>query len=506
MTLPSHVWLLFPLISGVIAFAVLWALGIRAGSRDTAKDRHIPGATDGFAHFLLRDGKLADHDQAAGLLPHGLSDWAGLRDWFAFRFPEFPKSPSELDEGQSLQLAAIHPGDLAELRLNRNGDLCRIVLHDPATPDAGERHERLRLATYMQNLDVAFRHAPFGLSMTRNDGTTVWENRAFAKLPAPERSSLLPDPATVKPGQDPVTNRRSLPAPDGGDELWFDISTVRIADDLFHYTNDVSKVIRAETVRREFVQTLTKTFANLTTGLAVFDREKRLALFNPALIDLTGLGAEFLSARPTLVSVFDTLRDRQVMPEPKDYTNWRKELGKMVASASDGFFEDTWALPWGLTYRVTGRPHPDGAIAFLFEDISEEVSLTRRFRAQLDLRQSVLDHLSEAVAVLSPDNMLLLCNTRFSDLLDLGPDDRLVEVPAAGLIDTCASLWPDTAFWSEARKRLAAHALRTPLDAVLERPSGGRMRCRFTPLSGGSTMLSLAPLQKDRSAIRKAAV
>jgi hypothetical protein len=41
--------------------------------------------------------------------------------------------------------------------------------------------------------------------------------------------------------------------------------------------------------------------------------------------------------------------------------------------------------------RVTGRPHPNGAIAFLFEDISQEVSLTRRFRTDLDLDRGILD-------------------------------------------------------------------------------------------------------------------
>ena len=509
MTLPSIVWLVVPPLSGLIALGVLWIMGRAGATRPRRPDPQDTTKGSGAAHFLLRDGRLVDHDQAVGLLPPDLSDWAELREWLAFRFPDFPRSFDAVAGTGPVRLAAVQSDDPATLTLHRQGDLCHITLDDPGAPAAGERHDRLRLKAQMRNLNAALRHAPFGLCMSNVDGTTLWENKMFGDLPAAARARLLPDPETITPGQAPVTDRVPLPGRDGAQDQWYDISTMRIGDDLLHYTNDVSKVIRAETVRREFVQTLTKIFANLTTGLAVFNREKRLALFNPALIDLTGLSAEFLSARPTLVNVFDTLRDRQVMPEPKDYAIWRKQLGDMVASASDGHFEDTWALPAGVTYRVTGRPHPDGAIAFLFEDISDEITLTRRFRAQLDLRQSVLDHLSEGVAVLSANNMLLTRNARFTELMDLDPDTSPVEVPAADLLEICQTRLPDTTFWAEARKRVAHRDLRTPLDAVLERPGAGALRTRIVPLAGGATMLTLTPVQSAQTGlyrIRKAAV
>ena len=62
-----------------------------------------------------------------------------------------------------------------------------------------------------------------------------------------------------------------------------------------------------------------------------------------------------------------------MMPEPKDYRSWRQQMSDLEAAAQNGTYEETWALPTGQTYRVTGRPHPDGAVALLFEDISAEV-------------------------------------------------------------------------------------------------------------------------------------
>jgi len=48
-------------------------------------------------------------------------------------------------------------------------------------------------------------------------------------------------------------------------------------------------------------------------------------LFNPALLDLTGLPAEFLAMRPSLLSVLDAMHDRNMIPEPKDYRSWRRQ-------------------------------------------------------------------------------------------------------------------------------------------------------------------------------------
>ncbi|TMV38357.1 diguanylate cyclase, partial [Thioclava sp. BHET1] len=140
--------------------------------------------------------------------------------------------------------------------------------------------------------------------------------------------------------------------------------------------------VQAETSLRSFIQTLSQTFAHLKVGLAIFDRRRQLVLFNPALSELTGLEPEFLSSRPTLFSVLDAMRERRMIPEPRDYKLWRREMMELEAAAATGQYLDLWSLPGGQTYRVTGQPHPDGAVAFIIEDISEEMSVTRTLRAE----------------------------------------------------------------------------------------------------------------------------
>ena len=99
---------------------------------------------------------------------------------------------------------------------------------------------------------------------------------------------------------------------------WFDIVSVWSENVWTHYAVDINEIIKAETAQQNFVQTLGKTFAEMSIGLAVFDQNHRLVLFNPALIDLTSLGADFLSGRPILTDFFNQLCENWIIPEPRN--------------------------------------------------------------------------------------------------------------------------------------------------------------------------------------------
>ena len=139
----------------------------------------------------------------------------------------------------------------------------------------------------------------------------------------------------------------------------------------------------------------------------------------------TRLATGFLTARPTLYAFLDRLREARMVPEPKDYRSWRNQMNTLEAAASSGHHVEMWSLPGGQTYRVTGRPHPDGAVAFLFEDITSEISLTRKFRADLSLGAEVLDALDDAVAVFAANGEALIVNRRYADLWSCSPRGSL---------------------------------------------------------------------------------
>ncbi|SDE64194.1 PAS-domain containing protein [Limimaricola pyoseonensis] len=328
------------------------------------------------------------------------------------------------------------------------------------------------------------------------EGRVIWANGAYLGLvrrSAPDAVGRWPPPALF-PAEDspaeerPERRRVALVLPGAPRRRNYEITRLRRGGEEVCFALDVTELVEAEQARRNFVQTLTKTFAQLSIGLAIFDRQRKLVMFNPALLDLTGLPVAFLSSRPQIQTVLDRLRDRNMLPEPKDYASWREQLAALEAQASRGTYCETWALPGGQTYKVTGRPHPDGAVAFLFEDISAEISLTRHFRAEIDTAQAVLDSFDTAVVVFSASGTRLMHNRAYADLWGCpgeAPD-------GAGIAEELAR-WrraaAPTPLLDRLRDFVGRFGPREAWSGQLRLTDGRGLSGHFAPLAGGMTLV-----------------
>jgi PAS domain-containing protein len=273
---------------------------------------------------------------------------------------------------------------------------------------------------------------------------------------------------------------------------WFEVISRKRGAGSLNFATDIGEMVSAENQNRQFLQTMTKTFAQLSIGLAIFDRKRRLVIFNPALLDLTGLPLSFLSGQPPIRTFLDRLRDGNMIPEPSNYRTWREEVAALEVAAERGSYRESWSLPSGQTYRVTGRPHPDGAIALTFEDITAEISLTRSFRSELEIAQGVLDTLDEAIAVFSPAGTLWISNAAYGACWGHAAD----EMQQIGFREAI-SLWQDGSapgsIWKDARKFAARLNDRVLLEGVIRRHDGRALSCRFMPLPGGASMVGFRP-------------
>jgi PAS domain-containing protein len=91
-------------------------------------------------------------------------------------------------------------------------------------------------------------------------------------------------------------------------------------------------------------------------------------------------------------------------------------MSRLEIGAQNGTYQDIWTLPNGDTYRVMGRPQPDGALALLFEDITSGMSFTRQFQTDLALHQSALNAVPIAMIAFSRNHDHAVCNRAYSDL------------------------------------------------------------------------------------------
>lgn len=478
-------WLQLCFAAGALSFLIMWLMGrVGAAAPATAVMPALGGDT-----FFFLDDLMVDH--TAGALPDGPAGclgWSDLRNWLTPRFAGLPASLEDLEEGTAQDIAATDEGDAGRLTLSRSPHGTRVTLLDADHTRPAERHRWLMLRAQVDDLSSALDAAPHPIWRSAPDGSIPWRN--VATTGAFDPAGLDTDINAPSLGEAAIT--RLSVQPDGAARpRWYEVHSSGHDWGILHHASDITKVVRAEALQKDFVQTLTKTFAYLTIGLAVFDRTRKLALFNPALVDLTSLGAEFLSGQPDLMTFFDTLRDRRVMPEPRSYASWRTQIGDVIDAAEGGLYQETWSLPNDVTYRVTGRPHPDGAVAFLFEDITAEVMLARRFRSQLDLRQAALDCLPEAVMVIGPNNVLAFCNTAATDLLGIDPDTCFADLSVPDLIHACSQSLPAPAIWSDVEASLRMRTQGHPLRKTAEIAPGHSVSYRIEMLPGAARMLIL---------------
>ncbi len=439
---------------------------------------------------------------------------AKLKSFLASHFADLEEQMLRLPHQGTMTLASSSGlGRPLLLMAELRGGLTKLVLIDPEQDDQVTGHDAMSQRALVEELDLlrtALAKAPILIWRESGKDDVTWANAAY----------LLRAGDVLGPGQDltwplPRLFERTAIAQGsagqrqklvlfGGKIQWYDLSSIGEGDGRLIFALPADAAVQAEAVLREFMQTLTKTFAHLHVGLAIFDQQRQLQLFNPALLGLTGLPVDFLSMRPSLLSVLDAMRDRNMVPEPKDYRDWRRQLVEMEKAAASGLYEETWSLPGGQTYRVIGRPHPNGALALMIEDISGEMLRTRRYRADLELGQSVIDEMGEAIAVFTPAGQLVMSNAAYAGLWG---SDPLATLGETNLRSQCAEwrgLCAPSKIWAE----LEEFALNTEDRAVWRaeaRLLDGRLfDCRFAPLAGGFTLTAFQ--LRDAGAVPKSLI
>ncbi|MGJ5617732.1 PAS-domain containing protein [Sulfitobacter sp. MF3-043] len=440
---------------------------------------------------LLFDGGVLHHGTNAALtalaLQPGTHGWNDLRDTLVPRFPGFSDLPGTGTHGN----VTIHASDNRRpdrLEVSWRGAFCWVTLAQgkPRNASANNKSDTQELI----NLRRASASLPNPVWQEDPSGKVFWCNPAYAALfQLAHGGPVDPDIRLFSEGDQDAPKRVSLRTESTKQPDWYELSVICVDDVTVFHATCINAVVSAENAQRNFVQTLAKTFAHLSIGLAIFDRNGQLALFNPALVDLTGLPAHFLSARPTMLSFFDRLRENRRMPEPKNYLNWRQEIADVIAAASDGRYQETWSLETGQTYSVKGRPHPDGATAFLIEDISAEVTLTRNFRAELELGQSLLDTLDDGLVVFSASGILTFSNAAYNTLWQQKPDVAFADVT---ILD-CISVWQagseKNPLWHKVEDYIGAFGEREEWNMPVILNDGGLVTCQLAPISSGATLL-----------------
>ncbi|MDQ2065201.1 PAS-domain containing protein [Xinfangfangia sp. CPCC 101601] len=452
--------------------------------------------------FLFDGEDLVDATAAARkmLLGSEQGPWFDLLSRLEPMFPSFGLRIAGLQrEGRFVLCSREDLEPPLVLRAEYLGGLARVTLIDADTEqrrpgrdaptDIALQHELGAMRDVLARL-------PALVWRLRGDGQVIWANAAYllaaAETLPPGEDFTWPLPRIFAPAELPKSGPLRQSVRLGGTLHWYELTAETFGDETLFFALPADRLVQSEVTLREFMQTLTKTFAQLPIGLAIFDRDRVLQLFNPALLDLTGLKAEFLISRPSLSAMLDAMRNSSMIPEPRDYRSWRKQMTAVEAAAAQGLYEEVWSLPSGQTWRVTGRPHPNGALAFLFEDISHEMMRTRRYRADLDLGLGVIDAMEDAIAVFSQDGNLAMTNRAYLALWGPPEPPPLGIAAKVAAVETWRHLTATTLLWNDLLAYIGALGERDPWEGELRLLDGRALTCRVSPLPHGATLVSFA--------------
>lgn len=485
-------------LAGMVGTFIVIAAERAAKSRPATIFTDQSGAT-----IFLFDGEiLVDSTPSARALLAASSTmggpWVQVLSYLAPYFPDFELQARRLaTEGLVTLASTPAAGKPMILQAETRSGMTRLVLIDPDGDSQAPGQDLMTMRAMTDELEflrATVSKAPILIWRERTNGDVVWANGAYllrvgdVHEAGQEFSWPLPRLFERMASTQGIAGQRQKLTLNGGRSAWYDLNTLTEAEGRLVFALPADAAVQAETGLRDFMQTLTKTFAHLHVGLAIFDHQRQLQLFNPALLDLTGLPVDFLSMRPSLLSVLDAMRDRNMIPEPKDYRGWRRQLVELEKAAASGLYEETWSLPGGQTYRVIGRPHPNGAIALMIEDISGEMLRTRRYRADLELGQAVIDQMDEAIAVFSEGGQLVMSNTAYAVLWGADPGGSLDDASLRMLCSQWRTQSAASPVWNDLEDFAANQGDRAAWRAEARLLDGRLLDCRFAPLAAGATL------------------
>ena len=279
-----------------------------------------------------------------------------------------------------------------------------------------------------------------------------------------------------------------LPIVIGGERRSYDVHALKVGEASVGIAIDASEAtaLRAALVR--MAEAHRRTLDQLSSGVAVFDGQRRLAFYNDSYRRLWDLERAFLDGNPDDSSVLDRLRAARKLPEQPDFRAWKATLHEAYRAVEPE--KDTWYLPDGRAVSVVTTPNPEGGVTYLFDDVTKSLELARRYDGLIRVQRETLDNLTEAVAVFGSNGRAQLFNPAFARMWKLSPE-ALQERPHIETVETwCRPLFDDAVAWRTIREAITAIENRVDVPLKLERNDGSVLDCMTRPLPDGATMLT----------------
>ena len=271
---------------------------------------------------------------------------------------------------------------------------------------------------------------------------------------------------------------------------------------------DIQELEDARSELSRHVQSQRDLADRMTAGTVQFDADRNVSFFNQPFAIMAQLDPEWLGESPEFDRVLERMRERNRLPEVRDFPVWKAEKREWFTSTQEVIEED-WILADGDHLRMVAQPLPDGGLRMFLEDRTEQVRLASARDTLLRVRAATFDNLFEAISVFASDGRLYLWNRRFRDVWDF-EEERLTEHPRVDeLVPAMARKLVNPTAAAQIRE-MVRHTTneRQPASGHISLTDGRHFEFAAVPLPDGNalfTMVDVTDSTRIQEALRERA-
>ena len=266
---------------------------------------------------------------------------------------------------------------------------------------------------------------------------------------------------------------------------------------------DVTENVQADARLQQHLDAHSDTLDRLATAVAIFSRDQKLTFYNRAFAKLWALPETWLDSHPSDSEILDRLREGRKLPEQRDYQAWKRLRLGLYGQAAEYLPEELWHVPSGKTLRVVAQPHPFGGLTFLYEDVTERITLESSYNTLIKVQSATLNTLQEGVAVFGLDGKLKLYNASFARIWELTPKDLAGEPHVRAIAAACADKFGDARVWEGLIQAIVSGTAEQRELGEIERNDRVILSLSLSPLPDGAILATFSDVT-DRFRIETA--
>lgn len=254
---------------------------------------------------------------------------------------------------------------------------------------------------------------------------------------------------------------------------------------------DITEREKIEKNYKDYKKQTEDVLDNLSIPVAIFNENTILVFANQAFIDLFSIEKLDIYENCKFIDIVNYILSNNSILIPEDITKY-KDITKNLFQTIIEPYHTTLQLANEKTLNVNITPNQTGGLLFVFEDVSDRISLERRLNSALSIEEETLNHLSEGIIVFGPDNKIKIVNQFTFELLSIPKDHNFKNYHITEFFKLSENMFNsenEFEFWIS--KLINTITKRFEFSETLTLQSGDFIRYQYIPLPEGFNLMKL---------------